>query len=81
MVITEQLIGSNKQYVDKLIPDLAECITDNIHSVINSSEVILITQKHEELAKIVNNNSNKFFIDVVRFANTCNSNNYQGICW
>jgi len=76
-----KLVGSNKEFIHKHIPHLAKLITDDLDKVINTSEVILITQKNEIISSFVENYPNKIFIDVIRVTDKINSDNYYGICW
>ena len=75
-----KVTGSNKQYIDKHIPHLADLITDKIDQVISSSDVIVVTQKSDEIAEKLKETDKKI-IDLARVFNRKSMGNYEGICW
>jgi GDP-mannose 6-dehydrogenase len=79
-VTLSKLTGTNKKYIDSAIPHLSELISDNIDSVIEKSDLIIISHKIEGVSDLIYNNPEKIFIDLVRVIND-NPNNYEGICW
>ena len=80
-VCHSQLIGSNKKFISKQLPSISDILSDNLNEVVGDSEIILVTQKDDDIIKIVNNNKNKIIIDVARIFNTKSNNRYRGICW
>ena len=77
-----KLSGTNKDYVDQHIPHLSNLITGDFQSVINSSEVILITQKDINInEKFFIENKQKIIIDFVNIRPPQKMDDYFGICW
>ena len=81
IVQESKLVGSNKEFIQMHIPHLSKLITDNLENVVENSEIILITQKNNLFASLIDKYPQKTFIDVVRITNDIRRNNYQGICW
>lgn len=79
-ITISKLSGTNKEYIDTHIPHLSELITDNLDSVIEKSEVLIITHKIFGVEKFIKKFPKKYFIDLVRVTDD-KINNYQGICW
>lgn len=75
-----RITGTNKDFIESHIPHLSELITDDLNEVVNNSEVIVIAHRLQGVEKIIQENPDKYFIDLVgslakRFKN------YEGICW
>lgn len=75
------ITGTNKSYIDKHIPHISNIITDNLESVIDASDVLVITQKNIEFENIHKSYPEKQVIDLVRMNYNVTSKNYDGICW
>lgn len=80
-VEASKLIGTNKEYIDVRMPHLHNLISNDIDYVVEKSEVIFITQKHEKLKDLIKNNPDKIFIDTIKVIEDNSFENYQGICW
>ena len=76
-----KLLGSNREYIDKHIPHLSNLISDDLISVINKSDVLVVTQKLNEFIEIQKKYPRKLIIDLVRISSSKSNGNYQGICW
>lgn len=77
-----QLTGTNKDFIEFKIPHLQQYITDNLMDVINSSEVIVISNKEKEFENIQKEFSNKSIIDLVRMWETIDFDcDYEGVSW
>jgi len=76
-----KISGTNKDYIDTHIPHLSELISDDLDSVINNSDVIVITQKDNLFCNLISQYPDKIFIDLVRITDSMSNGNYQGICW
>lgn len=46
-----QLMGTNKAFIEREVPHLAELMTDNIHQVIEHSKVVVVSRHCEEYAE------------------------------
>ena len=76
-----QLTGSNRAYIMNRIPDIADMMVSDFHSLIEKSEVVVATQEFEDFENIIEKYPNKIFIDLARNTNRLSSGNYNGICW
>jgi GDP-mannose 6-dehydrogenase len=75
------LSGTNKDYIDSHIPHLSKLISGDYNKVIESSEVIVITQKDESISEELFKTDNKHIIDLVNMRPSVVIDNYKGICW
>lgn len=76
------LLGINKEYVERTIPNISNILSNDIKYVADNSEVLVICTKEKEFFNIPNNYSNKIIIDLVRIAENINYEcEYKGICW
>tara|TARA_S200000501_G_scaffold376975_2_gene433715 strand:+ start:2561 stop:3745 length:1185 start_codon:yes stop_codon:yes gene_type:complete len=75
------LSGTNKDYIDTHIPHLVKLISSDFNKVIESSEVIVITQKDANITPDIFKKYNKDIIDLVNIKPSTELNNYYGICW
>jgi GDP-mannose 6-dehydrogenase len=75
------LTGTNKDYIDQHIPHLSDLITDDMKSVFDSSEVIVVNQNLEEVRELMKAHPDKQIIDLVRVVSDTSGGNYSGICW
>jgi len=76
-----QLTGSNRAYIMNRIPDIADMMVSDFHSLIEKSEVVVATQEFEDFENTIEKYPNKIFIDLARNTNRLSGGNYHGICW
>ncbi len=77
-----KLSGTNKDYIDYHIPHLSKLITGNFNDVVDSSEVVIITQKDENITNdFFERTKNKKVIDFINVKPNALQDNYSGICW
>jgi len=74
------LIGVNKDYIQKNIPHLSKLLSKNIDDVIDKSDIIIISQKFNDIENFIEKYPNKYFVDLIRVTDKKYSN-YEGICW
>jgi GDP-mannose 6-dehydrogenase len=79
-VSVSKLTGTNRDFINKHIPHLADMISDDISEVIKNAELVIITHKIDGVDKLIANHPKKFFIDLARVTNN-KYPNYEGICW
>jgi GDP-mannose 6-dehydrogenase len=79
-VSVSKLTGTNRDFINKHIPHLADMISDDISEVIKNAELVIITHKIDGVDKLIANHPEKFFIDLARVTNN-QYPNYEGICW
>lgn len=79
-----RLVGSNRQYIEEVIPHIGSLLLSDFEEVVRSGSVVIIATKvdKEQLARCVT--SDQIVIDLVNL-NPANrpavSGPYQGICW
>lgn len=76
------LTGTNKEFIESRIPHLSSLLTDDVETLINNSDVIIINTKEKEFIHFLKNVENKIIIDMVRLDETIlHQSNYVGINW
>jgi GDP-mannose 6-dehydrogenase len=79
-----QLVGANKEYIEKQIPHLASLLCNTIDEVIEHADVIVIGNPSPEFAEAVAAiRSDQIVIDLVRIpvVGSLLKADYRGICW
>ena len=76
-----KISGTNKDYIDSHIPHLSDLISDDFESVVNNSDVVVITQKDKLFMNLISKYPHKIIIDLVRTIDNKSNRNYKGICW
>lgn len=77
-----RLTGKNKEYIESRIPHLSRLLTDDLHSLINDSDVLILSNNEPEFKKALQNVSGKIIIDMIRIEDSVRkNNNYIGINW
>jgi GDP-mannose 6-dehydrogenase len=80
-----RLAGSNRQYIEEVIPHIGSLLSADLAEVLQWGEVVVIgnrSVKKEELAKLLRND--QIIIDLVNLDLALRSNtttSYEGICW
>lgn len=82
-VNTARLMGANQSYIEQHIPHVAALMCESPADVVSQSDLIIIGNKAEEFADIVETvPSDKIIVDLVRVKKGKRSgNNYFGIAW
>ncbi len=77
------LVGANKRYIEKVIPHVSRLMEPSIGSVIDQSEVLVVTKWYQSLGSSSEILRQKFVVDLVRDPNGLgvSDDQYQGICW
>jgi GDP-mannose 6-dehydrogenase len=79
------LIGSNRQYIEEVIPHIGSLLSSSMTDVVNDSEVVVIATRglnSDELRRSLR--PEHFVIDLVnleRRSRPVSSSDYEGICW
>lgn len=77
-----ELTGTNKDFIMAKIPHLQHFVTDNLQSVIEGSDVLVVTNKEKEFADILQNYPGKIIIDLVRaWKDVDYAGVYEGLSW
>ncbi len=81
-----KLFGSNKRYIETVIPHISSLMKSNMEDMIAESEIVVIGKKEaaykEPLLRAINENGIYLF-DLVRLFNNNEipKERYEGICW
>ena len=77
-----ELTGTNKDFIMAKIPHLQHFVTDDMDSVIENSDVLVITNKEKEFKEILKKYPHKIIIDLVRAWKEVDYQGiYEGISW
>ncbi len=78
-----QLVGANKDYIEREIPHISSLLRRELQEVVESSEIVVIGKREEEFKELKHRlNNGRLFIDLVgMLKGESNSGGYQGICW
>jgi GDP-mannose 6-dehydrogenase len=79
-----RLAGSNRKYIEEVIPHIGSLLSSDFGAVVKHAEVVIIGNKSvdkNELAKYVR--ADQVVIDLVNLDRTrrLGGNKYEGICW
>ena len=81
-VILANLLGANKLFIEQVIPHLAKMLNPSLESVLESSEVIIVSQRSDEFADLQDKvRGEHHVIDLARALEGKSDSQYQGICW
>jgi GDP-mannose 6-dehydrogenase len=77
------LMGANRDYILNRIPHIYRLMSDDLGSVVDFADTIVIGNKAPEFEEVVTRGAeDKHIIDLVRVNSQRSSNGaYQGICW
>jgi GDP-mannose 6-dehydrogenase len=83
-VLLGQLAGSNRQYIEEVIPHIGSLLSADLEEVVRSGEVVVIATKvdKEQLACCLGRD--QIVVDLVNLAAGVRPSagaSYQGICW
>jgi GDP-mannose 6-dehydrogenase len=80
-----KLIGSNRQYIDDVIPHIGSLLCDSVSQAVEAAEVVVVattTVKKQELAQCLR--PGQIVVDVVNLEKKTRPDGqspYEGICW
>lgn len=80
-----RLAGSNRQYIEEVIPHIGSLLSSELEQVLREAEIVIIGNKsvsNQALAKYLR--ADQFVIDLVHLnksARPSGSGSYEGICW
>ncbi len=84
-VVPNQLIGSNRAFLDRELPHIASFMRETIGQVVDQSEVLVVTNGSSAFRDIASSaRDDQIIIDLVgsnKQARQQRNGNYQGICW
>jgi GDP-mannose 6-dehydrogenase len=84
-VVIAELIGSNRLFASKRLPEIRGLVTSDLDSVIAHGDVLIVGSPEKEIAQAVERvDESKTIIDLVRLpmaAELRGRPNYKGISW
>lgn len=83
-VMTSQLLGANRAYIDLHIPHLSRLMVDSVGAVVDHAEVIVVGTRDSEVAGALTSANGATIIDLVRVPGSerlAESAKYHGLCW
>jgi GDP-mannose 6-dehydrogenase len=80
-----RLHGSNRVYIDQMIPHMSRLLKDSIEAVIEDAEVVVVAKRSPEFADAIGRSaSGKVVVDLVRALPQQGDQDgqyYEGMCW
>jgi GDP-mannose 6-dehydrogenase len=80
-----RLAGSNRQYIEEVIPQISSLLSDDLEQVVCSAEVVIIGNKSAHKEQITQYlRPNQIVLDLVNLTRSHRPDeaaSYQGICW
>ena len=84
-VVPNQLIGSNRAFLDRELPHIASLMRKTIDEVIADSEVLVLTNNSSTFGKVAQQaREDQIIVDFVGNSKAnceTRNGNYRGICW
>ena len=83
-VLLGRLAGSNRQYIEEVIPHIGSLLSDDLEEVVRSGEVVVVATKvdKDQLASWLS--KDQVVVDLINLAKNARPRggaSYQGICW
>jgi nucleotide sugar dehydrogenase len=79
-----RLAGSNRQYIEEVIPHIGSLLSSDLEEVVRSGEVVVIATKIDKTQLAARMRPDQSVIDLVNLASASRpviDGSYQGICW
>jgi GDP-mannose 6-dehydrogenase len=79
-----RLAGSNRQYIEEVIPHVGSLLSSDLEDVVRSGEVVVLATRIEKEQLALWLNSDQIVIDLINLSSAARPNtaaSYQGICW
>jgi GDP-mannose 6-dehydrogenase len=78
-----KIFGSNKKYIETVIPHISSLISNSINDVIDESDLVIIGKKEISYLNALTENDSVYVFDLVKLFSQNNQpkENYEGICW
>ncbi len=83
-VYIARLFGSNKRYIEQVIPHISSLMKESVQDVIENSQVIVVTKSDKEFEEAVSRvNGDRMIIDLVKINSRQKVERgfYEGISW
>jgi GDP-mannose 6-dehydrogenase len=78
-----KIFGSNKKYIETVIPHISSLISNSINNVIDESDLVIIGKKEKSYMNALTKNDSVYIFDLVKLFSQSKQpkGNYEGICW
>ncbi len=80
-----RLAGSNRQYIEEVIPHIGSLLSANLEDVLKWAEVVVIGSKSVKRANLASSlRKDQFVVDLVNLdksSRVTGDSSYEGICW
>jgi GDP-mannose 6-dehydrogenase len=80
-----RVTGSNRQYIEEVIPHIGSLLSSDLEPVVESGEVVVIATKIDKAQLAACLKGEQLVIDLVNLAGHARPEvdgaSYQGICW
>jgi len=78
-----KIFGSNKKYIETVIPHISSLIGNSIKDVVDESDLVIIGKKEISYMNALTENDSVYVFDLVKLfsQNKQPKENYEGICW
>ena len=79
-----RLIGSNRRFIDETIPHIETMLADDLETVVQHADVLVVGQKREELDALLaaNENADRVVVDLLGMDRAgLPEGGYDGVCW
>jgi GDP-mannose 6-dehydrogenase len=80
-----RVTGSNRQYIEEVIPHIGSLLSSDMESVVQSGEVVVIATKIDKAQLAASLSREQIIVDLVNLAASArpvvDGTSYQGICW
>ncbi len=83
-VLLGRLAGSNRQYIEEVIPHIGSLLSGDLEEVVRSGEIVIIATKVDKNQLAACLRRDQILIDLVNLASVSRpdgNSSYQGICW
>ena len=81
-VKVSELTGTNKDFITAKIPHLQHFVTDDLDSVCNNSDVLVVTNKEKDFNYVLDRYPGKIIVDLVRqWKDVDYDGVYDGLSW
>lgn len=77
----KNLIGANKSYLFKKLPNVKNLIVKNFNDLINHADVLVVNSYDSKMIKKIKSKKNCKIIDLVYSGELASLKNYYGLCW
>ena len=84
-VIPARMLGSNREYLERQLPQINQILLNDLDELILMSEAVVVTQRRKEFVHaLVASHSNAVVVDLVRLTrdrDPAQITKYEGISW